>query len=76
MDVDERILAAHANNFVHRSCWSSFQGASLSLFNRAMIDSSLCIAVGVFYSIVSERFYMSVRSKLPPEASRMYRMTT
>ena len=76
MDVDEHILAAHVNNFVHRSCWSSFQGVSPSLFNRAMIDSSLCITVGVFYSIVSECFCMSVRSKLPPEASRMYRMTT
>ena len=52
--VHEFILVAYSNNIAHRSCWSSFQGTPFSLLKRAITDSSLSLATGGFYPIVSE----------------------
>ena len=53
MTVDGLILTAYPNNFTHRSCWSSFQEASSSRFNRAITNSSLFVTIEDFCSIVS-----------------------
>ena len=50
-------LAAYLTNCACRSCWSLCQGASLSLFSCATIDSNLFLANGGVYPFVMSECY-------------------